>query len=245
MLFTAVFLALISSASIPVIYASFTVPFNGHEIQNNCIRPAPTGIPPVFYSNNGVVYVTDFDPMVFGASVGTFERSSLDTLHHDNNTIWRWQVKIEGGEQVGEEGIFQKKFKIRPSGGESKLCLTGDPTSGTHWVIDVFQHEFYTSALEIAQKIAQEVATPIPKLESDKKMDAAAAGGDNDTASANPGTNSTSSAISDGGAASTSGNPGTSATNGTVATGETASQPLTGGDGGAADTSNTPANGPA
>ncbi|KAJ7833206.1 hypothetical protein B0H14DRAFT_3710880 [Mycena olivaceomarginata] len=197
-------------------------------------------------------------PEAKGASVGTFERSSLDTLHHDNNTIWRWQVKIEGGEQVGEEGIFQKKFTIRPSGRESKLCLTGDPTSGTlslqtcnetdpsqHWVIDVSQHEFYTSALEIAQKIAQEDATLIPKLESDDKMDAAAAGGGNDTASANPGTNSTSSATSDGGAASASGNPGTSATDGSAATGETASQPATGGDGGAANTSNTPANGAA
>ncbi|KAJ7860655.1 hypothetical protein B0H14DRAFT_3445857 [Mycena olivaceomarginata] len=112
-----------------------------------------------------------------------------------------------------------------------------DPSQ--HWVIDVSQHEFYTSALEIAQKIAQEDATPIPKLESDEKMDADAAGRGNDTASANPRMNSTSSATSDGGAASASENPGTSATDGTVATGETASQPATGGDGGAADTSNT------
>ncbi|KAJ7860674.1 hypothetical protein B0H14DRAFT_2576454 [Mycena olivaceomarginata] len=63
-----------------------------------------------------------------------------------------------------------------------------DPSQ--HWVIDISPHEFYTSALKITQKIAQENTTLIPKLENDKKMDAAAAGGGNDTASANPGTNS-------------------------------------------------------
>ncbi|KAJ7723601.1 hypothetical protein B0H14DRAFT_2641785 [Mycena olivaceomarginata] len=82
-----------------------------------------------------------------------------------------------------------------PPAGESKPCLTSDPTSATlslqarnetdpfqYWVINVSPHEFYTSTLELAQKIAQEDATLIPKLESDKKMDAAAAGGDNGAA---------------------------------------------------------------
>ncbi|KAJ7828534.1 hypothetical protein B0H14DRAFT_3466219 [Mycena olivaceomarginata] len=113
-----------------------------------------------------------------------------------------------------------------------------DPSQ--HWVIDVSQHEFYTSALEIAQKIAQEDATPIPKLESDEKMDAAAAGEATTLPALTLGRIPLPVPLLTEEPLALVGILGQAPPTEPRATGETASQPATGGDGGAADTSNTP-----